>query len=89
MRRRVRETNPGLINLTLASRQAASVERAVTAVRQRVGNTGADRQTSALQLCGTEPAVGQAAQHLEVTLHRGDLLQVCEKQDEMNNATEK
>lgn len=88
MCRRVLKTNPGLINLTVASKQAASVERAVRAVRQHVGNTGADRQISALQLCGTEPAT-VVIQHLEVPQHRSHLLQACEEQDKMKNATEK
>lgn len=33
-------TDPGLINLALASRQAASAERAVSAVRQHVEMLG-------------------------------------------------
>lgn len=100
MRRRVLKTNPGLVNLTLASRQAASVAGAVRATSQHVGNTGAGRQISALpsaawgrslpflQLCGAEPAT-VVVQHPEVPQHMGLLLQACEGQGEMNDVTEK
>lgn len=52
------------------------------------GNAGADRQISALLLCGTEPATA-VVQHLKVPQNSGHLLQASVQQDKRSNVTKK